>query len=192
MVDPSSPFATGVDAAFDALRPVAPALYRTARRMTRRAEDATAVVSDAVGASRAWLLARPAAADVNGRLHAALWLALERYWQREGRGERESGPEGPDDLLARALDGDETEFERLLMSRLDASPELDIALRHLGERERFLVLLVDVENLTYEEAAVALHTDVDVVQGLLLTARARVFRALADFASRASGVYPRA
>ncbi|MCC7123264.1 MAG: hypothetical protein IT178_00335 [Acidobacteria bacterium] len=192
MVDPSSPFATDVDAAFDALRPVAPALYRTARRMTRRADDAAAVVRDAVSSSQTWLLARPPAAELSGRLHAALWLALERYWQREGRGERESGPEAPDDLLASALDGDEVDFERLLMSRLDASPELDIALRHLGERERFLVLLVDVENLTYEEAAVALHTDVEVVQGLLLTARARVFHALADFARRTSGAHPRA
>jgi DNA-directed RNA polymerase specialized sigma24 family protein len=179
-----------MDPFVEAVLPLAPALYRTARRMTHRPDEALLVTRDALARARRDRGPENLADTSRGPLFGALWQALVARWRREGRAERDPGPETPDQLLDAALAGEEAELERVLMGRLDASPDVDVALRHLAERERFVVLLVDVEGCSYEDTAAAMGSDLDTIRGLLLDGRARVFASLFDYARRTSGVHP--
>jgi RNA polymerase sigma-70 factor (ECF subfamily) len=91
----------------------------------------------------------------------------------------------------------EARFERLLArrapepSRWDesqaapAGPEVERALGGLPEPYRDVVLLVDVQELTYEEAAAALGCPVGTVRSRLFRARKLLFVALHDYARKA-------
>ncbi len=61
-------------------------------------------------------------------------------------------------------------------------PEVDRALRVLPEALRAVVLLVDVEQLSYEEAAAALGWPIDTVRSRLFRARKQLFAALQVYA----------
>ncbi len=177
-------------AAFDRLvLPLAPALYRTARRMTRRADEASWITCDTV--VRAWrgfdeeLTGR----DARGWLFGELWRTLLEFWQRQGRTASPPDPDSADDILAAVVDGDADELDRAILSRLDASPDVDVSLRQLPNTERFALLLVDVEDLSHEEAARALGCDVGTLAARLLVARARLCGHLVDYARRPNGVH---
>lgn len=170
----------------EALLALAPALYRTARRLTRRQEDAAAVTLEAVAVLQA--------ADMQGgpetsraAAFGALWRATEHRWRQQAYVPHVPLSASPEQILGERLDGEEADLDRLLISRLDASPEVDMALRELSERERFALLLVDVEDSTREEVAEALACGVQDVAELLLAGRVRLFASLADYAQRASG-----
>jgi RNA polymerase sigma-70 factor (ECF subfamily) len=167
---------------------LAPGLYRTARRLTRRTDEALEVTRETVlraahafddsidpAGTRAWLF-------------GLLWEMLTELSAREPRDERV--PETPplDRMLAAVMEGAEADLDRVLLSRLDASPDVDVALRQLAPRDRFALLLVDIEELTYEEAARALSCPVEELALHLLTARSGLFTALFEYASRTSGV----
>lgn len=153
-------------------------LYRVARRLTRRPEEAAAATAAAVvacaSAERAPLS--------RSRAYGALWKALEQQWAGQPL-TRKAPRRSPEDVLD-AVTLDEAELERMMLSRLDASPDVDMALRQLPERERFVVLLVDVEDCSYEETAEALGADVAAVGPWLLAARVRLFASMAEFARR--------
>lgn len=187
MPQPLPPFhdAPAAAARAEALLALAPALYRTARRLTRREEDAAAVTLEAMASLQA--------EDVNGpepsraSVFRAVWLATEHRWRQQAYVPREPLSASPEQILGDRLHGDEADLDRLLISRLDASPEVDMALRELSERERFALLLIDVEDSTREDVAEALACGVEEVADLLLAARARLFASLVDYAQRASG-----
>ena len=65
-----------------------------------------------------------------------------------------------------------------------SDPEIDVALRELPEAFRAAVLLVDVEELTYEEAAEALGCPVNTVRSRLFRGRKLLWTALRDYANR--------
>jgi RNA polymerase sigma-70 factor (ECF subfamily) len=166
----------------------APGLYRTARRLTRRTEEAIQVTRDTiVHASRTFDHTRPPA-TTRAWLFGLLWATLLELAAREPRHERSSDAAPLERMLSRAMEGEESDLDRVLLSRLDASPDVDVALRQLPDRDRFALLVVDVEDLSYEEAAQALACPVDEVAECLLAARAGLFSALFDYAHRNSGV----
>jgi RNA polymerase sigma-70 factor (ECF subfamily) len=66
-----------------------------------------------------------------------------------------------------------------------AGPEVKHALAALAEPYRDAVLLVDVQELTYEEAAAALGCPVGTVRSRLFRARKLLFVALHDYARKA-------
>ncbi len=63
-------------------------------------------------------------------------------------------------------------------------PEIDAALRTLAEAFREAVLLVDVEELTYEEAAEAVGCPVGTLRSRLFRGRKALVVELADYARR--------
>jgi RNA polymerase sigma-70 factor (ECF subfamily) len=67
---------------------------------------------------------------------------------------------------------------------LPTGPEVASALAGLPDPYRDAVLLVDVQELTYEEAAVALNCPVGTVRSRLFRARKLLFVALHDYARR--------
>lgn len=74
--------------------------------------------------------------------------------------------------------------ERADVAKL-ASPDVEAALRELPEAFRSAVLLVDVEELSYEEAAAALQCPVGTLASRLSRGRRLLFAALQDYARRA-------
>lgn len=170
---------------FEALAlPLAPALYRTAVRLGRTRDDARDVVQETfLRAYRTFANFEP---GTNGKawLFTIMHSVVANRWRAEGRApdlvEIDDTDEGPGvPLTSTGPDG-----EALLLLRLEASADVDAALRGLPEAQRVTVLLVDVEGLTYEEVAHALNCPVGTVRSRLARGRRQLYTALADYARR--------
>ncbi len=164
--------------------PVAPALYRTARRLTRRTEDASDAVQETM--LRAYRTFHGFQPGTNARawLFTILYSILTNDWRRRQRAPEEVPLEVVEERFAKALRASGVDAESALLQRLDASPEIDSALKDLPEEYRAAVLLVDVEELSYEEAAAILGCPVGTVRSRLHRARKLLFVALHDYARR--------
>lgn len=157
-------------AAFEATCvPLTRTLYAVAVRLTRKPEDASDVVQETLlRAYRAFGSFRPGT-------NARAWLLriLHTVFLNRNRNERRS---------AGWLPLDEIE-ERLPAAAAPAggvplATELDWALRSLEEPFRAAILMVDVEGLTYEEAAAALACPVGTLRSRLHRARAMMLTRL--------------
>jgi RNA polymerase sigma-70 factor, ECF subfamily len=181
---PSSPPSSDLRAAFEQLaRSEAPALYRTARRLARPPTEAGDLVQESLlRAYRTFEHFRP---GTNGRawLFTILYSVAINDAKRHGRRAEipmdEPGSEGA--LGPGARVGDE---ELALLRRIDVSPEVEHALAELAEPFRSAVLLVDVEELTYEEAAGVLACPVGTLRSRLFRGRRLLFTALSAYARR--------
>lgn len=167
--------------------PLAPALYRTAVRLGRTPDDARDVVQETfLRAYRTFANFEP---GTNGKawLFTIMHSVIANRWRAERRApdEVELDAASPDDWPA--LASVEPDAEARLLARLDASPEVDAALRELPEAQRAVVLLVDVEGLQYEEAAAALNCPIGTVRSRLARARRQMFVALSSYVARAAG-----
>ncbi len=80
-----------------------------------------------------------------------------------------------------ALEVPAPDLEREILAA-DLSDEVDGALRALPEEQRSAVLLVDVEGLSYEEAAQVLEIPIGTVRSRIARARARLLESLASIA----------
>ncbi len=164
--------------------PIAPALYRTARRLTRGPEDASDVVQETM--LRAYRTFHGFQPGTNARawLFRILYSILANHWRRRKRTPEEVSLEGVEERFALALRASGADAELALLQRLDASPEIDSALKDLSEEYRAAVLLVDVEDLSYEEAADVLGCAVGTIRSRLHRARKLLFASLHDYARR--------
>jgi RNA polymerase sigma-70 factor, ECF subfamily len=172
-------------AAFDCLaREHAPALYGAARRMTRNPDDAHDLTQDVLVRAyeafdsftpgtnfRAWLL----------RILTNCYITLCRRRQRvtflPWDEWTDMNDEGPKAVRGAALDEPET---ALLTNALDG--EIEAALARLSPAVRLTLLLVDVEELSYEEAAAALEVPVGTVRSRLNRGREQMRAMLAEYA----------
>jgi RNA polymerase sigma-70 factor (ECF subfamily) len=160
--------------------PLLAVVYRAAFRFTRQAEDARDITQDTflrafrtfdrfeVGTNcKAWLLT----------------IAYSVFVNRYRRQQRE--PVVAVDDVERVYDASRPEAspQGFIEPRI-SDPEIDEALGALPELFRAVVLLVDVEGLTYEEAAVALVCPVNTVRSRLFRGRKLLWTALRDYASR--------
>ena len=184
----STPPAESQRRAFEQLAlPLAASLYRTAVRLGRTPEDARDVVQETY--LRAYRTFHNFTPGTNGRawLFTIMHSILANRWRAEQRAPEDVDLEGGsrhgwDEVPGRLPDG-----EAQLLARLDASPEVDAALRSLPTAQRTVIVLVDVEGFTYEEAASALTCPVGTVRSRLARARRHLYLALADYA-RARGL----
>jgi RNA polymerase sigma-70 factor (ECF subfamily) len=165
--------------------PVAPALYRTARRLTRGPEDARDVVQETMLRAYRTFDRFQAGTNVRAWLFTILYSILTNSWRRRQRTPEEVPLEIVEERFAGALRASGVDAESRLLQRLEASPEIDSALGDLPEEYRAAVLLVDVEELSYEEAAAVLGCPVGTVRSRLHRARKLLFVALHDYARRA-------
>lgn len=167
---------------FDGLaREHAPALYGAALRMTRNPDDAHDLTQDTLvrayeafdsftpGSNfRAWLL------RILTNCHITLYRRRQRVtflpWD-------EMQDDGPAEARSAALDEPET---ALLTEALDS--EIEAALARLSPAVRLTLLLVDVEELSYEEAAAALQVPVGTVRSRLNRGREQMRALLAEYA----------
>jgi RNA polymerase sigma-70 factor (ECF subfamily) len=169
----------------EAALPIAPALYRTARGLTRSPEDASDAVQETLlRAYRTFDRFEPGT-NVRAWLFTILYSILTNAWRRRQRTPEEVPLAVVEERFASALSSSGLDAEESLVRTLGASVEIDSALEKLPEEYRAAVLLVDVEELSYEEAAAALGCPVGTVRSRLHRARKLLFAALRGHARRA-------
>lgn len=160
--------------------PVLPALYRTARRLALRPEDANDFVQDTcLRAYRTFAHFQP---GTNGKawLFTILYSVCTNAWHREKGRQWDIPVHEIEERFAGPAGSGPRDEELALLRQFDASPHIDAALAGLPEPFRAAVLLVDVEELSYEEAAKALGCPVGTLRSRLFRARKQLFLALAD------------
>ncbi len=162
--------------------PHARSLYRTAVRSTGRAEDAHDIVQETY--LRAYRTFDGFETGTNARawLFTILYSILANRWRADRTATVEVGVDDLDARFAAALDGAGGDAEQALLTRLESAPEVHRALAALPEAYRAVVLLVDVEELSYEEASAALACPVGTVRSRLARGRRLLFTALSDYA----------
>lgn len=172
-------------AAFErAALPVAPALYRTARRLSHGADAASDLVQETLlRAYRTFETFQPGT-NAKAWLFTILYSIQSNIWRRERRSPDEVSLDDVNERFRRLVETDDRDAERQLLARLDQSAEVDAALRRLPDAYRAVVLLIDVEELTYEEAARALACPVGTIRSRLARGRKLLFIELRDYAKR--------
>jgi RNA polymerase sigma-70 factor (ECF subfamily) len=163
------------------------ALYNTARRLTHGSDDAADLVQDTyLRAYRTFENFTPGT-NCRGWLLTIMYSVFINHYHRT---RREPRTVSIDDLEAR--------FQQYLESPEDVgavaatvevrgihmNPEVESALRAVPEEFRAAVLFVDVEGLSYEEAAAVLRCPVGTVRSRLYRGRRLLFAALQDYAAR--------
>lgn len=164
------------------------AVYGFALRLTREPEEAKDLVQETLlRAYRTFDGFRPGTNCKAWLFTIVYSIFVNRYWKRR----REPKMVSVDEL--------EEKFHRALpaVSSQRSEPggppvwtdrDVEEAFGNLPESFRAVVLMVDVEELTYEEAAKALDCPVGTVRSRLSRARKALFVALQDYARRAG--YP--
>ncbi|MFU8840613.1 MAG: sigma-70 family RNA polymerase sigma factor [Nitriliruptoraceae bacterium] len=147
-----------------------PVLLRVARRLTRDGNDAEDLVQDTlVRAYRAF-------DRFDGRYPRAWLLTILRNTHRNQL--RKRRPDLMDDEVAGALpaQGGDGRIDGVLDAALhdDLDPIVRAALASLSTKHRAVVALVDLDGLTYREAADLLEVPVGTVMSRLHRARAKV------------------
>lgn len=159
----------------------APALYRTARRLARPPAEAGDLVQETL------LRAYRTFGNFTPGTNARAWLLTILYSVAANAADRKARrPEvGVDDLereFERAVRGTTGREELALLRQIDASPQVDAALADLSDAFRAAVLLVDIEDLTYEEAAAVVGCPVGTLRSRLFRARRHLFLSLCEHA----------
>jgi RNA polymerase sigma-70 factor (ECF subfamily) len=173
--------------------PLMPAAYRFALRLTRRPEDARDIVQDAyLRAFRTFGNFRPGT-NAKAWLFTILYSVFVNRWHKERRESSVSIEDLENEFPRLVAVEDPVVIRESLSSRSAdwAQPEVDAALQRLPEAFRSALLLVDVEELTYEEAAAALGCPVGTLRSRLFRARKAIYVALREFAARAGYGPPR-
>lgn len=171
--------------------PHAPALYRTAYRLVGRPEDAKDVVQETfLRAYRTFDNFQPGTNE-KAWLFTVLYSIVSNRWRAERRAPEEVAVDDAEARFGRALASRDLTAEEALLARLDSSAEVDAALGALPDGQRLAVLLVDVEDLSYEEAAAVLACPVGTVRSRLARGRRQLFVALAAYARRTGAVRDR-
>jgi len=164
--------------------PLLSAVHGMARRLTRNAEDAKELAQETfLRAYRTFENFRPGT-------NCKAWLFTILYSvfiNRYHKARREPKTVSVDDLEERFHAATEGTKES---SRAGAAPawsdrDVEEAFGRLSEDFRAVVLMVDVEELSYEETAAALGCPVGTVRSRLFRARKLLHTALQDYARRA-------
>ncbi len=168
--DPETAPSVGSDAFRRHVVPELPVLLRVARRITGDPTDAEDLVQETL------IRAYRAVDRFDGR-HPRAWLLtiLRNTWRNMNRRTRPLLLDTGDKMLAvpaAGPDGRRGAEEHVLDSMLDA--ELATGLRDLPEKHRAVVTLVDIDGLTYQEAADLLGIPTGTVMSRLHRARKRL------------------
>lgn len=165
--------------------PLMQRVFSAARRLADDPEDAADLVQETF--LRAYRTFENFIPGTNCR--AWLFTILYSVYINEYRRRKRRGP-------TRSLDDLEGSFQRYLEAPNNAEPaaaisapgnehvgpEVDAALRELPGDFRAPVLLVDVEGLSYEEAAAVLGCPIGTIRSRLFRARRLLFAALQQYA----------
>jgi RNA polymerase sigma-70 factor, ECF subfamily len=188
MASKQNPDVEGKRAAFEtAAVPFMQSLYNTAWRLTHRTEDAADLVQET------YLRAYRTFENFTPGTNCKAWLLtilysifINQYRQAKRRPPMESLDDLEERFHQMAQPGDPA----LDVTTVEGwgsrwSPEVERALRQLPEDLRAPLLLVDIEGLSYEEAASALGCAVGTVGSRLFRGRKSLFAMLQEYAHQA-------
>lgn len=166
------------------------ALYNAALRLTADADDAADVVQET------YLRAYRTFDNFAPGTDARAWLFTILYSvviNRRKKARREVGPLPVEELEQRYrlfMEAPGSEPSEVEAAGAPWPSEVEAALRTLPEVFRAAVVLVDVQELSYEEAASVLGCPVGTVQSRLFRGRRLLFVALQDYARRTGYLKP--
>jgi RNA polymerase sigma-70 factor (ECF subfamily) len=162
--------------------PLMPMLYRVANRMTRRPDAAADLVQDTMlRAYRTFANFEPGT-SVKAWLFTILYSIAVNTWRREQRQPDAMDADALEERFAATAASVRDQPEAALIREIDSVPAVEAALDRLPDAFRSAVLLVDVEDLSYEEAAAALDCPVGTLRSRLFRARKQLFVELAAYA----------
>jgi len=163
--------------------PHARALHRTAQRLAGSVEDASDVVQDTFLRAYRTFDSFRAGTNEKAWLFTILYSIVSNRWQasRRAGGSRHRRPRWS---LRGPRARDVGEWGTGAAPAAGATPEILKALDALPEPCRAAVLLIDVEELTYEEASTALACPVGTVRSRLACGRRLLCAALTEYAVR--------
>lgn len=168
-------------------------VYNVALRLARRPEDASDLVQETYLRAYRGFDRFQAGTNCKSWLLTILYSVFVNKYRKQKREGQRVPVEDLEDGFHRALATEtaEVEWSALRAANLDSpGEEVAKALAELPESFRVAVLLVDVEELSYEEAAAALHCPVGTLRSRLFRARKLLFMALTDYARRAGYLKP--
>lgn len=157
-------------------------LYRVARRLLGNSEDAADAVQETLlRAFRTWSSFR-AGTDSRAWLFTILYSISANRWHQRRRRPREVSLDALEERFERELASDtwEDPLARLEGGHHGAGEAVDAALAELPPEFRATVVLVDLEELTYEEAAAALGCPVGTIRSRLARGRRLLAALLAE------------
>ncbi|HEX9579511.1 MAG TPA: sigma-70 family RNA polymerase sigma factor [Gemmatimonadales bacterium] len=172
-------------AEFEALAvPFMTALFNTALRLTRGSADAADLVQETcLRAYRTYENFQPGT-NCKAWLFTIMYSVFINQYRRDQRSPVAMPVEDLERRFHQYLhaSGDVAAAETVDAWGGQMSPEVDAALRQLPDDFRAPVLLVDLQGLSYEEAAGALGCPIGTVRSRLFRARRLLFAALRDYA----------
>jgi len=156
-------------------------LYNTALRLTHRPEDASDLVQETY--LRAYRTFHNFVPGTNCKawLFTILYSVFVNKYRKEQRESEAVSIEELEEKFHRLLVAVEWDPHWALNSR-EVGTEVDQALSLLPEGFRLAVLLVDVEEMSYEEAAAVLNCPAGTVRSRLFRARKLLFTELQQYA----------
>lgn len=161
-------------------RPLARSLYGAALRMTKNPDDARDAVQET------WLRAYRTFQNFVEGTNAKAWLFTILYSILRNRLRKQASE--PERVV---LDEEDRRFEAALADprawiarETTVAPEVEEALACISEEYRMAILLVDVEDLSYEQAAAVLGCPVGTLRSRLHRARRALYAALHEYARR--------
>lgn len=177
--------AQGRAAAFEAeARPHLSRLQRVARRLAGSHEDGADLLQETLlRAFRTWDSFRPGT-DSRAWLFTILYSVFSNRWHQKRRRPAEVSLQGLEERFERELAAPtwENPLARLEAGRHGAGEAVDAALAELPPEFAATVVLVDVEELSYEEAARVLSCPIGTVRSRLARGRRLLAALLAGYA----------
>jgi RNA polymerase sigma-70 factor (ECF subfamily) len=167
--------------------PLAASLYRTAMRLTGRAEDAADLVQETYLRAFRTFSSFQDGTNAKAWLFTILWSIVSNDRSRRSRDGTVVSIEELEARLDRELEVADWRGYREMMDRTGASwnsEEVTSALEGLPVDHRAVVVLVDLEDLSYEEAATILGCPVGTVRSRLFRGRRALAARLHDYARR--------
>jgi RNA polymerase sigma-70 factor, ECF subfamily len=168
--------------------PLMGALYGSARRLTRGSDDAADLVQETyLRAFRTFDSFRPGT-NCRSWLFTIMYSVFINQYHKTRRQAPTVSIDALEERFQRFLESPDDPATTSAMVEVDAqrgvrmNPEVDEALRQLPDDFRLLILLVDVDGLSYDEAADALHCPVGTIRSRLYRGRRLLFAALKDYA----------
>ncbi|MGH9908960.1 MAG: sigma-70 family RNA polymerase sigma factor [Pyrinomonadaceae bacterium] len=161
--------------------PFTKSIYNTALRLTHRPEDASDLVQES------YLRAYRTFSNFTPGTNCKAWLFTIMYsifvnkYRKEQREPQLVSIEELEEKFQRSLATTQWD-EQAARNLREFGTEVDQALNQLPENFRLTVLLVDVEEMTYEEAAAILNCAVGTVRSRLFRARKLLFLELQQYA----------
>jgi len=165
-------------AAFEAISvPLMKTLYNRALNLCRRTDLASDLVQETYLRAFRTFENFEAGSNAKAWLLTILYSVFVSHYRKKQR-EPEAVSLDEADLRGAPMD----EYRALLDPRLWAGNEVNVALRRLSDPFRVVLLMVDVDDMSYEEVAAALQCPVGTVRSRLSRARKLLYAELIDYA----------